>query len=61
MSLTAQLDIFFGEDEDGKNTYLFKSVRDMFSRIPNTQNFSYFLLKQGRIRLLRSKNVCTYL
>ena len=39
----------------------------MFSRIPNLRIykknsgiFSHFLLKQGRILLLRSKNVSTY-
>ena len=42
-----------------KNSILVK-VRHMFSRIPNLHFFSiifsYFLLKQGRIFLLRLKN-----
>ena len=41
----------------------FQLVRDMFSRIPNLQiheffhNFSCFILKQGRIFLLKSKTL----
>ena len=43
------------------SSLMYRRDRDMFSQIPNlrfvSRNFSYFLLKQGRILLLRSKKL----